>query len=291
MILWPISDLHQEFVRDRTYGGHPATAFDPAEHAPANFDVVVAAGDIDVTVLRSLRWLADRFPGVRVIYTQGNHCAYSDADAPEGPRTIDELTEMGLELADKLGITMLMDSSQVIDGVRFAGGTLWTDFMTVGRANIRAKMAEASGQRGQNDYKHIRRWSTKDPTKRKRFRPEDSIALHRRTQRYLDEVSATPFDGPTVFVTHHAPHPNSLNPKFDRMNWCDASDLSLMMDVDGAPDLWVHGHIHGHSDYTVGRTRIVKNARGYQFSKDEDMSFQPSFTLEVGPRPVSAPIP
>ena len=50
MIIWPFSDLHQEFLRDPSYGKHPETRFEPADHAPASFDVVVAAGDIDVTV-------------------------------------------------------------------------------------------------------------------------------------------------------------------------------------------------------------------------------------------------
>ena len=44
------------------------------------------------------------------------------------------------------------------------------------------------------------------------------------------------------------------------------------------PDLWVHGHVHRHSDYQVGRTRIVCNARGHM---DEKTGFIPGMVIEV----------
>ncbi len=28
-------------------------------------------------------------------------------------------------------------------------------------------------------------------------------------------------------------------------------------------DLWIHGHIHAHSDYKINKTRVVCNPRGY----------------------------
>jgi len=55
-----------------------------------------------------------------------------------------------------------------------------------------------------------------------------------------------PFAGPTVVVTHHAPHPTSL--PTDDLAHCYASDMSHLMQ-DRQPDLWVHGHIHSRADY------------------------------------------
>jgi hypothetical protein len=65
--IWLLSDLHQEFVRDPDCSANPLTAFDPGILAPADFDVVVLAGDIDVPLTKSLHWAADHFPGVPVI--------------------------------------------------------------------------------------------------------------------------------------------------------------------------------------------------------------------------------
>ncbi|WP_210255058.1 hypothetical protein [Bradyrhizobium symbiodeficiens] len=35
------------------------------------------------------------------------------------------------------------------------------------------------------------------------------------------------------------------------------------MQGDGAPALWLHGHVHANRDYQVGATRVVANPRGY----------------------------
>lgn len=63
-------------------------------------------------------------------------------------------------------------------------------------------------------------------------------------------------------VTHHAPHPASL-PRADAdLRWCDASDLSDII-LSRGPDVRVHGRVHNASDSSVGRTRVVCNARGH----------------------------
>lgn len=279
--LWTLSDLHQEFLRDPSVADDPHTAFDPADHAPADgFDVVVLAGDVDVPLTKSLQWIADRFTGVPVIYVPGNHDFYV-ADA--GQYTMAEQLDAGRELADKLGINLLLDDTVVLDGTRFLGGTLWTDFMTVGRGDTRAKIAEAAGREGMSDFRAIKRWSTASPGKRKRLRPEDTIQAHRATRSLLEDALAQPFDGSTVVVTHHAPHPGSLDPRHGgRLDWCYASNLSTILE-DGGADLWIHGHIHRAVDYAVGGTRIVANPRGYQFMPSErDNGFDPGLVIDIG---------
>lgn len=44
------------------------------------------------------------------------------------------------------------------------------------------------------------------------------------------------------------------------------------------PDLWVHGHVHRHADYRIGRTRIVCNPRGHV---DEETRFLADMVVEV----------
>lgn len=88
---------------------------------------------------------------------------------------------------------------------------------------------------------------------------------------------ARPHDGATVVVPRHAPHPDSLSSRHADLDWCDASDLSGLIEERG-PDLWAHGHVHRHADYRVGRTRIVCNARGHA---DEVTDFIPDIIAEV----------
>jgi hypothetical protein len=75
---------------------------------------------------------------------------------------------------------------------------------------------------------------------------------------------AIPFDGPTVVVTHHAPHPDSVARRFenDPLTPAFVSDLSEVIDR-WQPALWFHGHTHDNFDYRVGATRIVCNPKGY----------------------------
>ncbi len=116
--LWTFSDLHQE---------RPENAWDPAAGRPAaGFDVAVVAGDVHVPLIRSLEWLAERLPGVPVVYVPGNHDFWWDRG--EERYTIQGQLERGRERAAALGIHLLHDDVAVIGGTRFLGGTLWTDF-------------------------------------------------------------------------------------------------------------------------------------------------------------------
>lgn len=274
------SDLHQEFTRDQRYGRDRRTQFDPAEH-PVDFDVAVFAGDIDVPLTRSIEWIAERFPGVPVICVAGNHDFFNHSTDPEHMYTMDEMIERGRDLAAKHGIHLLQDSAVEVDGVRFLGGTLWTDFMTVGSGSAVRRSALAAGRHGMNDYKRIKRWSTKSPGKRKRLRPLDTIKAHRATRSFIESELQRSFDGPTIVVTHHAPHPGSLGSrKGDDLAFCYASNLSTILESENAPDCWMHGHLHGHIDYTAGNTRIVANARGYVFANDVP-GFAPGFVVDT----------
>jgi len=124
-----------------------------------------------------------------------------------------------------------------------------------------------------NDYHRIRR---RPSGKHKYVRPSDTAALHRFSRAWLDDQLGLPHAGPTVVVTHHAPHSLSLPDGFDLAH-CYASDLSRLLH-DRQPALWVHGHVHGHVDYQIGATRVVCNARG---QADEPSGFGPTFTIDV----------
>jgi Icc-related predicted phosphoesterase len=90
---------------------------------------------------------------------------------------------------------------------------------------------------------------------------------------------ATPFRGPTVVITHHAPHPNSVNSRFvgDPLNPAFVSDLGDLI-ARHQPDLWLHGHTHCSGDYRLGRTRVICNPAGYG---RENPAFDPTLVVEV----------
>lgn len=246
MKLHVVSDLHLEH--------------DPNWRLPAtDSDVLVLAGDI----APGLRGLGAFFKyGKPVLYIPGNHEYYGE-----------NLPGLGAAMrlySKAAGITVLDRDEAVIGGVRFLGATLWTDFALFGAA--RRDQAIAYADKHLNDYITIRNGSGGWLTARQ------SADLHAAAAAWLEERLARPFSGPTVVITHHGPHPNSVHKRHDGhlMNGAFVSDLTRMM---GRAALWIHGHVHNSFDYVVGGTRVIANPKGYG---DENKAFVPALVIEVG---------
>lgn len=242
--IWLVSDLHQEWSTN---------SFDLAAHAPDAFDVLVVAGDVHTPGTSALAWLAERFPGVPLVYVLGNHDVYRDGS--DDRYTYLDMYARSQDLAARLGISLLVDSQAEHAGVRFVGGSLWTD-MRLGTHSRAHGLATA--RKGMRDYARIRRGNGNH----RWLRVEETVDMHRATVAYLDGALAVPFDGPTVVVTHHAPSAQSLSDPFMDLRWAYASSLEPLIEA-RQPALWVHGHLHSHSDFTVGSTRVVANPRGH----------------------------
>jgi Icc-related predicted phosphoesterase len=241
-------------------------------------DVCVVAGDVTDRMLTGMEWLA-RTVGrhMPVVMTLGNHDLYGQ-DMPAARRKAPER-------ARGLGLHLLDDSSAVVGGVRFVGGTLWTDFRlfeTLG-GDIRFTKEECiSAVRHQlADYVEIHANEVSGGVMSRTLSPKDTIRYHEATVAYLDTALAEPFEGPSVVVTHHAPYPRSIHSKYlDRASSAAyASDLTWLIEKH-RPDLWLHGHVHDSFDYFVDGTRIVCNPRGYGQHPNPD--FDPSLVLSVG---------
>lgn len=266
--LWVLSDLHLDVC--------------PLDLTPPEHDVAVVAGDVSSKLCgRVLPWLRDRFPGP-VVYVPGNHDFYRT--------TYQKEVEQARELAAAAGVTLLVEGeTAVLAGVRFVGATLWTDWSV--RPEERSNAVQtAAGPAGMNDVRAIK-WR-RGPQDYSKFLPRYSEALHREQRRKVEAALAEPHAGPTVVVTHHAPHERSLRGGTWRepLDAAYASDLSSVLEGPNAPDLWVHGHIHECRDYTVGRTRVVANPRGYVTESSpalprrtdvENPAFDPALVVEV----------
>jgi len=239
-------------------------------------DAIVLAGDIS-RPREAAAW-AMRF-NKPVLYVPGNHEFYGSSI--EG--ALDELKR----LCEGTKVHVLDNGEAVLDGVRFLGTTLWTDFQLSDDSEQRAAAKDAA-RRLLRDFSRIRvREASADL-----FTPDDSVALFRQHAAWLDARLSSVHAGPTVVITHHAPSTRSIHPRFadSLLNACFVSDVEQLLGAHRAA-LWIHGHTHDSFDYLVDGTRVVCNPRGYvRGGVGENPRFDPHFIVEVGDRAAAAPI-
>jgi predicted phosphodiesterase len=259
MRLLVLSDLHLEVWRDF------APKFDTKKSRP---DVVVLAGDIH-TKARAPAWAAQAFPGTPVLYVSGNHEFYGEA--------LDQVGDaIRLESKKYPNVHYLDCDDHVLQGIRFLGVTLWTDFLLFGsdlRSNVMVDVGNVM-----NDYQRIRIASAGY----RKLRPLDTAQLHVSQKAWLERKLSEPFPGPTVVITHMAPSRRSVAPEYasDPVSGAFASDLD---ELARQATLWIHGHTHTSFDYLLGQCRVVANPLGYMMrgGHAENDDFDPNFIVEL----------
>lgn len=272
MKLLLLSDLHLELS-------------DLALSESLEFDVALLAGDIVNPGHKVADWVAAS-PALRraraVIAVAGNH-EYFD-------RVLQHESAAMRAAASALGAPTLhlLDNAQVIiDGVRFLGCTLWTDFTlridTPQGPRSDRERGIAVARQAVADYRAIG-WLDDGSEAVRRLTPHDTLRLHRQQREWLQQRLAEPFDGPTVVLTHHGPHRRSLAPRF-ATDWVSTAYLSELPETFfEVPVLWLHGHTHSSHDYQLGNCRVVCNPRGYQTAampRPENPSFDPARVVAV----------
>lgn len=231
-----VSDLHLNHYNTRS----PMAAF------ATESDIAIVAGDISVpdTVVADLQHM---LPNARhIVFVAGNHEHYNGLDMSVGHQRMREDAE------DTNGrVHFLENESVVIEGVRFIGATLWTDY------NLYDTPAEskAYAAKGMSDH-----WLIMD---KGQFTPDKAALRHITSKYYIESELAKNFAGDTVVITHHCPSSRSiaphyagspLNPAF--ASKCDTSIKHCK--------LWVHGHTHSSFNYKVkSGARVVCNPAGY----------------------------
>lgn len=231
-------------------------------------DTVILAGDI-ARPRDAISW-ASRF-AKPVLYVPGNHEFYGSSIAG----TVDELKR----LSAGTSIRVLDNDEVIVQGVRFLGTTLWTDFMLFGEGEKRAA-AMQEAQRFMRDFSRIRMGAAPGAP----FTPAASAALFHRHAAWLERKLAEPHAGATVVITHHAPSRKSIHPRFadSLMNACFVSDLERLIDGSRAR-LWIHGHTHDSFDYVVNGARVLCNPRGYaKNGVNENPLFDANLLAETG---------
>lgn len=268
MKLQLLSDLHLEV--------HPHWTPEPAPGA----DLLVLAGDVGSYQYGSLLPDADfglaRFSPLRawpvpVLYVPGNH----EYDALDFDATHARLRDT----CARLGIAWLERETLVLNGVRFVGTTLWTDFDALARQARPALQLKAREKafRAANFYLQRTGGSRHgQPLLAPQVR---ELALE--CQAWLGNALATPHPGPTVVVTHFAPSLYSADPRYGAVpgtaGFCNGLD-----DLLHQADLWLHGHLHCPSDYVRHGCRVVANPLGYA-DKGEQALFRAQMCITVPP--------
>jgi hypothetical protein len=230
----------------------------------AQADVLVLAGDIGRGAY-GVEWARARAGGRAVVYVAGNHEFYGE----RLPALLDELRAAAAASA----VHVLERGELVLQGVRFLGATLWSDFDFDGAAR-RAESMQACA-RVVNDFRHIGYGADAE-----RFSPQLARAVHLASRRWLAERLAASHDGPTVVVTHHLPVilRRPAQPLMRALAGAFASDLSELMGAERAV-LWVCGHVHRALDARVSGTRVLSNPRGYP--REQVAGFDPALVVEV----------
>ena len=208
-----------------------------------------------------------------VFFVPGNH-EYDGLDFDEAHARLRTACE-------RLGMVWLERQTVVLQGVRFIGCTLWTDFdaLTTERAFTgEVTLAEQLKLRGKalraaNFYlnkNHSLRGGV--PLLADAVR-EQGLA----SQAWLRQALAVPFEGKTVVVTHFAPSLRSADPRYGlspgTAGFCNALDDLLPL-----AQLWLHGHLHCPNDYVHNGCRVVANPLGYA-RKGEQAAFKPEFLI------------
>lgn len=245
-----LSDLHLEFAN-----------FTPPL---AEVDVVVLAGDIWKKDL-GIHWARSTWPDTEIVYVTGNHEFY------RGERNA--VLQSLRTAANDANVHFLDNDEIVIDGVRFLGATLWTDFNLFGVEQQTASMH--AGMHGLNDFRLINEGGVL-------FTPSNAIALCNQSTDWLKtKLTQESSLVKTVVVTHHLPSMWSVADRYknDILSACFASNLDALL---GYSDLWIHGHTHDSFDYMANGTRVICNPRGYVHQqKQENLSFNPELVVEI----------
>lgn len=253
-----LSDLHLEH-------SYPGQYFNPGTG-----EILILAGDIfcahhlkkngylNEIYRKFIKDCADNYE--HVLFVTGNHGFYG-YNYEGAFKTLEEAFPDNFHL--------LENTTVKINNVNFIGFNLWTDFY---KENA-IEMMDA--EMYMNDYKSIRIGSNY-----RKLRAKDVLEIHRKSREYLEQKLQELADEQVFVISHHAPSPQCIAPKFktSRCNGAFCSDFDEL--ILNSPNLknWVFGHVHTAFDFHIGHCRLTCNPRGYQ---GETTGFNPEKIIEI----------
>lgn len=248
MKIFYASDLHIEFEDNCK----------TLRFAGLDADVAILAGDIGAGI-GGIQWAAEVFE-IPVIYVLGNHEFYH--------HDYHQLRLDARKSAEALGVHLLDEDVLEIDGVRFAGCTLWTDY----QANGLPEVAKQIAAQVMPDHSCI------TVSESELWSPDEAHRTHSDSVQWLLDQ-----EGIDVVVTHHCPtlaaigHRHSAN-EYTPLFISNLDEVIARVNAKA----WVFGHTHCCVDleHSSG-THIVSNQYGYPDEDQAEIGWDPVATLSV----------
>lgn len=227
-------------------------------------DIVLILGDTTFED-ENWYWLFDRLDGKKTIVIPGNH----DYDGHDVATRDEEIKDIAKKYEN---IYYLNNETVVLDGIRFIGSCLWTDF----KADEPYLSQKSSMTLAQN-IAHLKTIAYNG----KRLSIEDIVQLNDKSVKFLEQQLSETSIYPTVVLTHFAPSIQSVSKEYLKgENSYHVVSLDRLM---GLSDYWFHGHIHTSCDYIHNGTRVMVNARGNssQYDLNSNNYFNAQEIIEI----------
>ena len=268
----PISDIHREWDRDfflrhckkqMRANPHSFIPYEPS-HLDTDKDTILGlAGDIDSKkhTIDFLKKMSTRFK--YVVCVLGNHDYWKrDLDSHV------ENVKKALAEAGCSNVFVLENDSVVIEGYRFIGATLWTDF---NKDDLLLNLAKEQI----NDYKFMRKGNYS-----RRVRPVDIYKEHEKSAKFIFSFAQN--DEKMIVLSHHAPSFKSVD--YSRygmgpINHLYATEFGNQIAYSNFL-FWHHGHIHASRWYQIFNTWVICNPRGY-FAYQMNKQFDDTKLIEL----------
>ena len=254
-ILLPVSDLH---IENRVSPIRP-----DALHG-VDFDVLIVAGDvIEGDATAGVRWTSEAANGRPSLFVPGNHDYHAPSGGPQDGMSVLDIDAAIRAACAAHGVVALLDGAATAAGLRFVGGTLWSDWKLaslwtedVSLEQAAALARDAALRNPPSDFRRVRA-----PDGRP-LDPYACMGLHAASRGLIGDALLASGPG-AIAVTHHAPHPSAMDAYRNKpLPWWApafyASDLSTLIEA-ARPSLWIHGHVHARQEHLVGATRVFAN--------------------------------
>ncbi len=249
MRIFVISDIHFEFHDE---------AWLPILPDEQDFDVLVLAGDIGSGehAFTGVDRLLDHYSQVPIILVLGNHEYYHD-----NLKTVNGRFREHFKSYER--IHLLEENAVEIDGFKFLGCVLWSDFTVMGPTVEQALLERVDEQIG--DFRLIDEDDPGNPTEAPRkLSPATMQIMHRQSRSWLNQELARGDLSKTIVVTHFPPTRDTRNDHFVESSvsaYFQANGLDLIERY--KPPLWLYGHNHYSRVDREGDTLLVSNQWGY----------------------------
>ena len=241
-------------------------------------DVVVLAGDIfamgqayseDFSIIH---WIDQNIPDTVVVFVPGNH----DFEDSYWEKQMMVWKQHAQQLGGRIHV--LWNESVDVQGIRFLGTPLFTDFASTGHPEVVKAQAKKIP-----DFNRI--WNVSGHA----VHPNDYVQWNHTARQFLsDELPKDP-EIKKVVVTHFAPSLKLRNPNHPAA-LLDAYWLNDCEDLVAQADLWISGHSHYSCDLTLENGgRMISNARGVSkmYNLSSDPQFDRAFRVNIDACPVS----